>query len=168
MMKKLFATLCLAAAPLVAVVPATAAGATTNSTCPGGRYPSSVAGRPATVKVGMTGMAVWADKHGWHLRVSEAGKDRAVFTGRVTTDGTIKALTRYTERGDLTLDHGRHRVVYRFTNYGGVDGLDFVLPCSSSVRFSVAMNGRLLSTNHIVVGGGADHPAANPFTISKA
>jgi hypothetical protein len=167
MMKKLFATLCLVAAPVVAAVPATAASATT-ATCPGGHYPASVGGRPATVKVGMTGMAVWADRHGWHVRVSEAGKDRAVITGRITTDGTIKSVTRYTERGDLTLDRGRHRVVYRFTNYGGVDGLDFVLPCSSQVRFSVAMNGHALATDHIVIGAGAEHPASNPFTVSKA
>jgi hypothetical protein len=166
MMKKLFASLCLVAAPLVAAVPATAASAA--GTCPGGHYPAAVVGRPATVKVGMTGMAVWADQHGWHLRVSEAGKDRAVFTGRITTDGTMKSVTRHTERGDLTLDRGRHRVVYRFTNHGGVDGLDVVLPCSSQVRFSVAMNGQRLSTNHIVVGAGAQHPGSNPFTIAKA
>src|SRR5262245_32930299 len=102
MMKKLFATLCLVAAPIAAAVPATAAAASTtstgeSSTCPSGHYPASVVGRPTSVKVGMTGMAVWADRHGWHLRVSEAGKDRAVFTGRITTDGTIKSVTRYTE-----------------------------------------------------------------------
>jgi hypothetical protein len=156
--------LCLAAAPLVAAAPAASAA----STCPGGHYPASVAGRPPAAKVGMTGMAVWVDRSGWHLRVSEAGRDRAVITGQITTDGVIKSVKRHAEARDVKVDVGPHRVVYRFTNYGGVDGIDFVLPCSSHVRFAVAIDHAPVSTGHIVVGHGNQHPASNPFSITKA
>jgi hypothetical protein len=146
---------------------ASAAGAATPSTCPSGHYPAADAGRPTVAKVGMTGMALWFDKYGWHLRVSEAGPDRAVFTGRIWTDGTIKDVTRRTEGGDLVLNVGAHQVLYRFTNYGAVDGIDFVVPCSSTFRVSVALNGTALPTGHIVIGAGNHHPSTNPVAIAK-
>jgi hypothetical protein len=115
----------------------------------------------------MTGLALWADRNGWHVRVSEAGADRAVFTGSISTDGVVKSVRRHLERGDATLDISRHRVTYRFTNYGGVDGIDFVVPCSSYVRLSVALDRHALPTSDIAIGHANQHPASNPFTISK-
>jgi hypothetical protein len=154
---------------MVGLMPgAAAAGAAGATTCPTGHYPADVVGgRPTLAHVGATGMALWADHFGWHLRVSEAGKDRAVFTGQIVTDGVIKDIARRTEGGDLVLDAGTHRVLYRFTNYGAVDGIDFVVPCSSYVRFAVSMNHTALPTSHIVLGAGNAHPASNPFTITK-
>ena len=123
--------LVIAATPLfVAAAPAHAT-TSTPTTCPPGRYPvATVGGVPTDAKAGMTGMAVWFDAKGWHLRVSEAGPDRAVFTGSIATDGVLKSVKRHTERGDIKVELGAHRAVFRFTNYGAVDGIDFVLPCS--------------------------------------
>ena len=165
MIKRAILALCMAATPLLVAVPA--ATAATSSSCPGGHFPQElVGGRPAGVKAGMTGMAVWQDHYGWHLRVSEAGLDKVVITGRIYTDGNIHSLKRFTERGDVKLS-GPHRVVYRFTNYGGIDGLDFVLPCSSYVKFAVSFDHVALPTSHIVIGHDKQHPATNPFTIAK-
>jgi hypothetical protein len=146
---------------------AATAGAASASTCPPGHYPAADAGRPTAAKIGMTGMALWFDRYGWHLRVSEAGPDRAIFSGQISTDGVLKDVTRRTEGGDLTLNIGDHRVLYRFTNYGAVDGLDFVVPCSSTFRVSVSMNHAPLSTSHIVIGAANNHPTSNPFTVAK-
>jgi hypothetical protein len=168
MIKRTILALCLAATPLFVAAPAAnAATATTSNACPGGHYPAAVAGAPTTAKVGMTGMAVWADRTGWHLRVSEAGPDRAVFTGTISTDGRLRSVRRHDERGDVKVDLGAHRVVYRFTNYGAVDGIDFVVPCSSYVRFAVALDRHALPASEIVVGHGNHHPAGNPFTLRK-
>jgi hypothetical protein len=165
MIKRAILALCMAATPLLVAAPA--ANAATSSSCPGGHFPQElVGGRPTGVKAGMTGMAVWQDHYGWHIRVSEAGLDKVVITGRIYTDGNIHSLKRFTERGDVKLS-GPHRVVYRFTNYGGIDGLDFVLPCSSYVKFAVSFDHVALPTSHIVVGHDKQHPATNPFTISK-
>jgi hypothetical protein len=166
MLKRMIAVACMAAAPLVVSAPANAA---TGSSCPGGHYPASlVGGRPTEAKVGMTGMALWLDHGGWHLRVSEAGKDKAVITGRIYTDGRLLSVQRHTEGRDSTLSVGTHRLVYRFVNYGGVDGIDFVLPCSSQVKFAVSIDHHGVSTDHIVIGKDNQHPASNPFVISKA
>jgi hypothetical protein len=101
MLKRTLLALCMAATPLVVAVPAAnAATKTTSTSCPGGHFPQDlVGGRPAGVKVGMSGMAVWQDHFGWHIRVSEAGLDKAVITGRIYTDGNVKSLQRFTERG---------------------------------------------------------------------
>jgi hypothetical protein len=172
MLKRTLLTLGMAAMPVVVAVPAASAATTTTRTtstsCPGGHFPQDlVGGRPAGVKVGMSGMALWQDHFGWHIRVSEAGLDKAVITGRIYTDGNVTSLKRFSERGDVKLS-GPHRVVYRFTNYGGVDGLDFVLPCSSYVKFAVSFDHVALPTSHIVIGQGRHHPASNPFRIAKA
>jgi hypothetical protein len=112
-------------------------------------------------------MAVWTDKDGWHLRVSHDGHDRAIFTGAVTTDGVIKAVGRHTEGGDIVLSIGAKRVLFRFVNYGHIDGIDFAVPCSTEVHFAVALNGKALPVNKIVIGAGNHHPSSDPFTIHK-
>jgi hypothetical protein len=166
MLKKWIASTAVLAASVTGI--GAAAASASASTCPSGSYPSYVNGRPSDAKAGMTGMAVWRDTHGWHLRVSEAGKDRAVFTGEIRTDGDIKDVARRVERRDAVLHVGKHVVAYRFTNYGGVDGIDFVVPCSSTVKFVVAMNGHRLPSDEILLGADNTHPSSNPFSISKA
>jgi hypothetical protein len=146
---------------------AATAAAATAATCPGGHYPAAVVGVPSQAKPGVTGMALWADRYGWHLRVSHTGHDRATFTGAVTTDGLIKAVGRHTEGGDIVLSIGAKRVLFRFVNYGHVDGIDFAVPCSTAVHFAIAMNGKALPVKEIVVGAGNRHPSTNPFTIHK-
>jgi hypothetical protein len=151
---------------LIAVPAATAAPAAA-TTCPGGHYPVAVLGVPTKAKAGETGVALWADRSGWHLRVSHDGHDRAFFTGAVTTDGVIKAVGRHTEGGDIVLSIGAKRVDFRFVNYGHLDGIDFVVPCSTAVHFAIAMNGKALPVNEVVIGAGNHNPLTNPFTIHK-
>jgi hypothetical protein len=151
---------------LVALPAATAAPAAA-ATCPGGHYPAAVVGVPTKAKVGMTGMALWADRTGWHLRVSHDGHDRAVFAGAVTTDGVIKAVGRHTEAGDIVLSIGARRVLFRFVNYGHLDGIDFAVPCSSEVHLAIALNGKALPVKDILIGAGNHNPSTNPFSIHK-
>jgi hypothetical protein len=161
---------CMLAGTIAVAAPAASAATTAApaaSTCPGGHYPAAIVGVPTKAKVGMTGMALWADSHGWHLRVSEAGPDRAVFTGAVTTNGVMRSVARHTEGGDLVLSVGDRAVAFRFVNYGHLDGIDFVVPCSSVVHFAIAMNGKALPVNEILVGSGNHSPSTNPFSIHK-
>ncbi len=143
----------------------TPAGATE---CPDGSWTDTV-GRPAEAVSGMTGAALFrlADNDHYRLRVSEAGRDRAVFTGTITTDGALVFGRRHLEGGDLTVRRDGNRVVFRFTNYGGVDGLDFGLRCASTLRVSIKMDGEPLATDLVVIGGDSAHPDTNPFVIRK-
>jgi hypothetical protein len=169
MLKRLVATTIVGATVLAGTVVtgARVAGAATTTSCPTGTWPSSVEGRPPAAKVGMTGVALWHDSHGWHLRASEAGADKAVFAGTVSTDGLLVSVRRHLEGGDITLSPGPHRVGYRFTNYGGVDGIDFAALCASTIRVTAYMNGRLVPVSHIVIGAGNTHPSSQPIVIHK-
>jgi hypothetical protein len=149
------------------------AGATTTSTapkaatCPSGTWPAAVEGRPSAAKIGMTGVALWHDSAGWHLRASEAGRDRAVFAGTVSTDGVLVSVRRHLEGGDVTVRPGPHSVAYRFTNYGGVDGIDFGAVCASTIRVTAYLDGHLVPASHIVIGAGNTHPTGQPVTVHK-
>jgi hypothetical protein len=144
------------------------AGATTGaSSCPTGSWPAYTEGRPLAAKAGMTGVALWHDSSGWHLRESEAGPDRAVFTGTVSTDGVLVSVRRHLEGGDVTVRPGPHSVGYRFTNYGGVDGIDFGAVCGSAIRVTAYLDGRAVPVSQIVIGAGNTHPSAQPIVIHK-
>lgn len=149
---------------LTTAVPAGAA----EGDCPSGAWPSYTAGRPTSVKVGMTGMALWRDGSGWHLRVSEAGRDRAVFKGTITTDGRLAYVGRHLEGGDATISRSDDRIGFRFTNYGGVDGLDFRAACGTELTIAGSMDGRRLPPTRVVIGGANTHPGSVPFTVSRA
>ena len=168
MLKRLVASTVVGVTALAGtVVGGNVAGATNKEKCPTGTWPSSVEGRPSKAKVGMTGVALWHDSHGWHLRASEAGLDKAVFTGTVSTDGLLVSVHRHLEGGDVTLSPGPHSVGYRFTNYGAVDGIDFVAACSSTIRVTASMNGHLVPASHIVMGSGNTHPTGQPIVLHK-
>jgi hypothetical protein len=156
---------------LVGVSTLTGAGvagaATAPSSCPSGHWPAAVEGRPPAAKVGMTGVALWHDRYGWHLRESEAGTDRAVFTGTVSTDGGLVSVRRHLEGGDATFHPGPHTLGYRFTNYGGVDGVDFGVACGSTIRVSAYLDGHAVPVSNVVIGAGNTHPAAMPIVIHK-
>ena len=169
MFRKLLVTTLAGATVLVgsgfaAGAAATPAGA---SSCPTGAWPAYVEGRPPAAKLGLTGVALWHDAQGWHLRESEAGPDRAVFTGTVSTDGGLVSVRRHLEGGDVTLTPGPHSVAYRFTNYGGVDGIDFGIACGSTVRITANLNGHPVGTAHIVIGAANAHPATTPIVVHK-
>jgi hypothetical protein len=144
------------------------ASTTTTSKCDTKAWPAATEGRPPAAKVGMTGVALWHDVSGWHLRVSEAGPDRAVFTGTVSTDGLLVSVRRHLEGGDVTLSPGPHSVAYRFTNYGGVDGIDFGALCGSTIRVTANLDGHAVPVSHVVIGSGDTHPASEPIVIHRA
>lgn len=167
MLKRFLSVVLIGAAfgsTLATAVPAGAA----EEDCPSEAWPSYTAGRPTWVKVGMTGMALWRDGSGWHLRVSEAGRDRAVFKGTITTDGRLAYVGRHLEGGDATISRSTDKIGFRFTNYGGVDGLDFRSACGTELTITGSIDGRRLPPTRVVIGRTNAHPAAVPFTISRA
>lgn len=167
MMKRLLATVVtgatLSTGALIAG-PVASAGA---ADCPGGSWPSYVNGRPTEIAVGDTGMALWRNEHGWHLRVSEAGKDPAVFTGAVSSDGRVVSVGAHLEKGDRLVRRSPSKVVYVFSNFGGLDGMDFGIACGSQVTVSGRLNGHVLDPTTVYIGEGNAHPESMPVTITK-
>lgn len=167
MLKRLLTVVVMCATLGWTLAMAAPAGAT-EADCPSGAWPSYAAGKPSEAEIGMTGMALWQDRTGWHLRVSEAGKDRAVFRGSVTSDGRLAYVGRHLEGGDATISRSAHGIGFRFTNYGSVDGFDFRAACGTRLTFTVSMDGHRLAPAEIVIGATDAHPDRVPFTLRRA
>jgi hypothetical protein len=168
---KQLAALGLVAAMLVvaAAVPAHAATGPEEVTAPclpsdhDGRWPLWTQGRPARDP----GVRVWHDGTGWHVRVThDALRDR-VFSGAVRTRGAIVNVQSVRlERNDyVKVSDDKHTLLFRFHNYGGIDGFDFNTRCAPALQFGFLSNGVKVPTAKIAVGAAARHPATNPFVI---
>ncbi len=155
-------TLAVAAPGAGAAPEASASACTTES------WPANVNGRPA-VHPGATGVYLWHGTNGWKLRVNEPGADRAVFTGTIRVDGQLVSWGRHLEnRGEGTVTRvAAGRAAFRFVNYGGVDGLDFVTRCSSTVRIRVKVDGVAVPASQIFIGADGHHPSSLPTTITR-
>jgi len=168
MLKRVLATLVTGATLSSGALVAGPAASASGSDCPGGTWPSELDGRPAEVAVGMTGMALWRDGRVWKLRVSEKGRDLAIFTGSISTDGRLVSVGANLERGDRLVRRSRSKVTYAFTNFGGIDGVNFGAACASQVTISGRLNGVILDTTTVYLGHGSQHPDGVPFTVEKA
>jgi|EBPBio282013_DNA_FD.fasta_scaffold00916_8 hypothetical protein len=164
----------LSAGTLLVVAPAASAAdpapTPTTTTCSTGQLPSEIKGRPAGFKAGLPdGYWIWRDSYGWHLRVThDEKKTKKVFTGSITSSEKLRSVRFRTEAGDRFVRSADGRsAAFRFTNYGGVDGVDFAVGCSKDVTFRLYENGKAIDAALIHLGSADAHPAANVFTISR-
>lgn len=167
MLRRILATIVTGATLSTGAMIAGPAASAVGAHCPGGSWPTDLDGRPTEVAVGMTGMALWRDGRVWKLRVSEAGRDLAVFTGSISTDGRIAGVRAHLERGDRIVRRSPSKLAFGFTNFGGIDGVNFGAVCASQVTISGRLNGVRLDPTTVYLGHDNGHPDAVPFTISK-
>lgn len=160
----------LVVAPAASAADATPTPTTTTTTCSTGQLPAEIKGRPAGFKAGLPdGFWIWRDSYGWHLRVThDEKKTKKVFTGSITSSEKLRSVRFRTEAGDRFVRSADGRsAAFRFTNYGGVDGVDFAVGCSKDVTFRLFENGKSIDPVLIHLGSGDAHPAKNVFTISR-
>ncbi|RZS89869.1 hypothetical protein EV189_1645 [Motilibacter rhizosphaerae] len=154
-----------AAAAAGVLVPATAHADTTTPACDS--TPGYVQGQPDTLKAGATsGAYLWADASGWHFRVTHPGKAKVVFTGRITSSQPMTVTRAADEKGDrvwLSLD--RKSAIYRFTDYGQLDGLDLTTACGATLKVGVRSGKHELDPQHVFLGRHDARPKAVPFVI---
>ena len=131
--------------------------------------PSYVDGRPAHLHVhAATGDYLWHDANGWHLRVTHPTRQRMVFRGVITASGPITfQRVRDEHRDKVVLSSDKRTMVFRFVNYGGIDGVDFVDSCATTTKFALALNGHRLGRNHVYIGANSARPPHDPFVISR-
>ncbi|HUI47223.1 MAG TPA: hypothetical protein VL119_00905 [Acidimicrobiia bacterium] len=144
--------------------PTTGSGGTP-TTCPAGPWPASANGRPARDP----GVRVWHDGTGWHVRVTHDTMHDRVFSGELVTTGDFIAVhaVRLEKNDRLLVGPMHHGLVFRFNNYGGVDGFDFATYCAPSIEFGFVSDGHVVPTSRISIGAAASHPAHDPFRISR-
>ena len=112
---------------------ATPEAAADNTSCASGHWPGWVDGRPIGVHPqGAQGVYMWHDGYGWHLRVTHKGTAKQVFEVKITAPSGLYGVERLTERGDVLVNDGT-TLLMRFTNYGGLDGIDFRVHCGPGI-----------------------------------
>jgi hypothetical protein len=153
-------------------VGAPAAHATTAPTAPAclpeahnGPWPAWADGRPAADP----GVRVWHSATGWHVRVTHDSMHDRVFAGEIFTTGRILNATavRLEKNDVLTVGPRKHGLLFRFNNYGGVDGFDFTTSCAPFLEFGFTSDAHLVGPSRISIGAGGRHPAHDPFVIRR-
>jgi hypothetical protein len=190
---KLLITSCLAFAPLVVAAGAASAQTTTSTTtavttstlpaptppppappdtCAKGAWPTVVQGRPASFKAGDHGFYLWHDADGgWALRVTHAGPhDKVVLSGTLTTGGQFVDVKRVKDEAKdvVALSPDKHIILFRFVNYGYVDGLNFATHCSTGFTTRLDVDGHIAPTSLVNLGQANTNPGTNPFKIERS
>jgi len=139
--------------------------------CVKGAWPSVVQGRPVLFKAGDRGAYLWHDPDGgWALRVTHAGPhDRVIISGMFSTAGRFVDVHRVRDEGNdiVTVGPNRHLILFRFVNYGYVDGLNFATHCSESFTVTLDVSGHLASSKAVHLGANEVNPTSNPFKIER-
>ena len=162
-------SLAVAGAGGAGVAAATTTNATASSTClPANHddaWPLYAQGRPDRDP----GVRVWHDRTGWHVRVTHNTIHDRVFSGEIATKGElVNVHAMRLERNDsLKVGPDKHTLVFRFNNYGGQDGFDFVTKCAPALEFGFVSDGHRVPTSRIAIGATERHPGSNPFVIKR-
>jgi hypothetical protein len=87
----------------------------------------------------------------------------------VRVDGQVLSVGRHLEpRGEGVPTRPRAGVVDgRFTNDGGVDGLDLVMRSSSHLTVRARVDGHIVDAAHVWIGADGHRPDAVPTRITK-
>ena len=133
-------------------------------------WPAWVQGRPVGINpLTVGGVYMWHDVNGWHIRVTHRTDSLRTFSGQLITSGTFANVTAVKLKpGDaLAVSPNHHTISFLFTNYGHIDGLNFMTHCAPSIRFAFQSDGVTVPPAKIIIGHGSVHPANDPFTITR-
>ena len=113
------------------------------------------------------GVRVWHDDNGWHVRVTHNTIHDRVFAGEIVTRGEIvDAHPVRLERDDFVMvGVQQHALLFRFNNYGGIDGVDFNIENASAVWFEFESDGHVVPPTYMSIGPNGTHPARDPFLV---
>ena len=130
-------------------------------------WPGALDGRPTITPDSPTGYYIWHED-GFHIRTHGPGL-RHDFVGRLTTDGVFQNVdtVRLESRDDVVVADGGHTLIMKFHTYDYEDGVNFTIAGGDKLRFSLELDGRLVSPERIFLGAAGAHPPSNPFTIHR-
>ncbi len=125
-------------------------------------------GHPNLTKDNPVGYYIWHNEDGLHLRTHGPG-DEHYFTARLRTDGMfekVEAVRLENKDNYEILDNG-HLLVLRFHTYDFTDGLNFRVQGGTKLHFNLHLDRKPIATESIYLGDDGNHPATNPFTITR-
>lgn len=123
-------------------------------------------GQPYALKPGdSSGVFIWRDRDGLHLRTTTRGREHA-FSGIIRTDGRFVDVRGVRVEGNDShrIDQDRNMIKFFFHTAGGVDGLDFRVH-GDEASFELYIDGHMIDPNKIYVGYRGWHPDRSKFTL---
>lgn len=126
-----------------------------------GRAPSFVAG-------GATGLYLWQERGVWRVGATNDRGAPTTFTATVSFDAAITGRPVGTEGKSDIVDFKKQAVQFRFSNFGGLDGVAIEAPCASTITVQGQINGQPLTVQQLFLGPQATNPAAMPAVLTKA
>jgi len=112
---------------------------------------------------------LWHDDSGFHLRVTHRGDRPDVFTGTIASPTPMRmapARLEAPDRADLSPD-GR-TLWFSFTDYGHIDGVDFVTDCADHLDIGPLFDdGIPLPSTRVYLGANEIHPEHVPFGVAR-
>jgi hypothetical protein len=133
-------------------------------------WPVVADGRPAGLDGGDAAADyIWHDGTGWHLRVTHQSDRHQVWSGILTTKGTFSDVDAVKlEKNDyFKVGPDKHTIVFRFYNYGAIDGLDLRTHCAEGIHFALRADGAPVNPTDVIIGHAAHNPPQVPFTIRR-
>lgn len=153
--------------------PAPSAPVGVPDTCVKKAWAPEVEGQPLAYQALSDGAYLWLGADGsWALRVTHTdGRNRAIFSGSLTLPrGKFVDVGEIGKTGsDIVAEGpGGRTIVFRFVNFGPVDGLDFSTRCATALKVNLHMSGALLPATDIHLGANEVSPPGNPFRVQRA
>lgn len=137
-----------------------------------GPWDPVASGRPTTLRpLGPAGLYVWNRGNQWYVMVTHPDRKRIEVRGTITFDRPITAaavrLDSAERQNDVVTRPDRSRINFTFTNFGGLDGLQFNAGCAGSITITARAGSQPLAVQQVFVGQGAVNVASVPFTFSR-
>ncbi len=141
-------------------------------TCVPGTW-ASAQGAPLAYVNGIDAAYLWHDADGgWALRVTHSGpRSKAVFSGSLTaTTGQFVNVGASPGTGNdiVYLSADKRTVLFRFVNFGALDGLDFATHCTRAIVVHLRLGAANLGPAHVFVGTTGTHPPKDPFRVARS
>lgn len=146
--------------------------ATSPDSCVKGVWPAQVSGKPASYVSGTDGVYLWYDSDGgWALRVTHTGAHtKVVYSGTLTSAaGKFVDVQGIGDPSDdiVYVSPNKHTVLFRFVNFGAVDGLNFATQCTSAFKVNVHAAGMVVPSSAVYLGAGGTNPTSDPFRVVR-
>ena len=140
------------------------------ASCESEEWPDQATGQPAGLHAGAPlGVYLWHNDTGWHLEVTHATDDHVVFSGWISTDGTLSAQRVDDEHNDVVKVGPRdHVLAFTLNNYGAIDGVHWETTCASRLEVHLFVDGRPATVEQVVIGHASIHPRSVPFTVARS
>jgi hypothetical protein len=126
----------------------------------------SVRGKPEIEEGKVTGIFIWFDREGLHMRWTTSGKP-VLFSGRLDLDKPLGELKRVRDdAGGWARAHGKRVVLFSCTSRGELDGIDLTIPAGRRVRMELQIDGTDATPEEVYFGAKGVHPKGFPLSVT--